>query len=120
MLLTLALTVTSNAGEGYDREGDILSITRDAATIKVGQVVRINEGSRDFDYIRDSTDTMAVVFFHRRGYAPKNELTFRVTVRQRSHVEVSAKVYLRRTADGWEYLGSQVGRDPQGKTVWRY
>lgn len=120
-LLAIVLgTAPLRAGDGYQYEAsaakEVVALVK---TIKVGEVVKVRRVNMDFDRLEENSYT-AVFFSHKRDFAPENQFTVNVTEQQKTFLETCAMVYLRRTANGWQYLGTKVSRDAKGVLIYQY
>lgn len=122
-LLTIAVvlgTTPLHAGDGYQYEASAAKeVVALAETIRVGEVVKVRRVNTDFDRLEENS-YVAIFFSYKRDFAPENQFTVNVTEQQKTFLETCAMVYLRRTADGWQYLGTKVSRDAKGVLIYQY
>ena len=117
LALFLGLAVCSLAGDGYDRQVQLVELVGGKPIeVRTGQVLKVTK----FNAERDSASgpiVDVVMFYHKRYFG--NEIKLKMTSQQWTMLEYASSAYLRKSWTGWELLGTQVYRDENGQTRYR-
>ena len=115
LALLLCLSLSALAEDGYRKELPFLALMQEKP--KEGDVYKVRQYAAQKE--SDNGPTVeAVLFAYSRHTGPEVKLS--LTAAQWPFVRLSQAIFLRKTATGWEYLGSRIERDQRGKIVFRY
>lgn len=118
----LVLMVAASIGaDGYTKQVSFAQLQHEKT--KTGEVYKVRQYKVELTTLEENR-VQAELFSDVREAERTVKLT--VTKQQSKFLELSAwnatagSIFLRKTAAGWEYLGSKISRDPNGQTVFQY
>ena len=112
LIALLALVSVATAAEF---KHDVKPSTISKSKAKPGEVVRMTMFSVETE--EAVRETVPVVFYEQRRYVAE-EFKLTLTAKQWYDVERARFCYLRRTKDGWEFLGTITRQNAKGQWVY--
>lgn len=114
-LFFLLIAVPALAADGYQHQTDYLGLSK--LKVKTDDVVKVRKFMVEKEK-QDGATVTAIMFAYRRHFS--NEIKLNITANQWEHLRHAQAAFLRRGGERWELLGTDMYRDANGQTQFRY
>lgn len=115
VLIFAALCYSANGAEGYVKEVPIYNLPNEKP--KNGEVWKIRQFSIASESAAPGEMVPVALYYLARHQLP--EVNLKLTELQLRALKVSPTAFIRKSAEGWEYLGARVEKDKNGAIVYR-